>query len=544
MRRKFNNKGIGLIILTAVVLALGLIVAVLLEYVNIDLSLGKNKKTVDKIEEIRKAVKKFTKVNGRFPCPASFKDIPTSEDFGLEQRDDDNEICYGSASDDGIIINSTDGTYYGTVPVRTLGLPDDYMVDKWNNKMGFIIPSEFVSDNAMNQIFAQSPSEGSLKIDTDSDNSADISTGVYAVISYGREAKGAVALESAFEPDTTLINDGFEFVANTGDDLIGYETLETFAETEVEELEYCEASSNVTIEIFESDGTTATAVSDNDEMSFPEAKFGATVYSNENCPKQVSSPVDASDYYYIAYEDENATVFAAQDRIGRVCGKNGVWESGFINVCKALPKCDGTSVLISTIDGRTVTWDTSETNIVHNGVVVGTFDDNGVDFELRCDAIQDKFYVVGGEDELKISCSVDTNSTDANATWDEATVLEGETVTATGCQTGYNENASGLATMTCTPTGWGSITNVCNKACEPSEMSNYGYATWDETTTYSLNDVAIATGCQTGYNENASGLATMTCGESGWESVTNSCVKACDPSEMSNYGYATWDDAI
>jgi len=447
MKKKFNNKGIGLIILTLVILVVGLLISILLQYVNVDLAITKNQKTKDKLKGIREAIEIFVLKNGRFPCPASFTKVPSDAEFGVEQR-------AGGECDDtdaGIFVDvvGSPTKFYGTVPVRTIDLADDYMIDKWNNKIGYVVSASFTTENSLSYNL-ENDVLGDLDV-------GDVQYGIYLVISYGKDSIGAYNKDTAFTSDSSLINNDFsdtEFEG--GDDIVVIEEVEDITEKNKEQLTTCDAEINVSTTLYNSGGTEDGSTL----MDFALADYGETIYSDQNCPKTVSDPVLATDEYYMAYDTPSASTPNDIDKIGRICGKYGDWLSGFIGVCKAFPKC----TLPSTVGSRAVTWSGSPpTYIVNTGEVSGTFDDNSQPVTIKCNIADDgtpSWYIIEGE--LAYYCDSGIMSNYGNATWNETiTYYENDVATATGCQTGYTENAGGAATMICTASGWGSVTNPC-----------------------------------------------------------------------------------
>jgi type II secretory pathway pseudopilin PulG len=109
------------------------------------------KETYSKLAKIEDTLASFINVNRYVPCPAGPQLFSSHPRFGYEveynettnecDNDSDNNGTAGTDIDgdgdsdgDDILTNAT-----GAVPVRTLGLPDDYMYDGWDRKFTYRI---------------------------------------------------------------------------------------------------------------------------------------------------------------------------------------------------------------------------------------------------------------------------------------------------------------------------------------------------------------------------------------------------------------------
>ena len=78
------------------------------------------------------------------PCPALITNSINLSTFGKSnsQYDDAGGDCLGSYKTDTSNLNNY---YYGMVPVRTLGLPDDYAFDSWGRRFLFLINKDILN---------------------------------------------------------------------------------------------------------------------------------------------------------------------------------------------------------------------------------------------------------------------------------------------------------------------------------------------------------------------------------------------------------------
>lgn len=140
--RKLNS-GFTLIELSIVLVVLGILIAGIIQFFGGIAEIRKEQETRAKIEEIQDAILAFTTKNGRLPCPANRNAAFPDSDFGIETD------CQASQSFECPIISGTserecadsgsgsNEIRTGVLPVRTLGLPDEYMFDAWDNRFTY-----------------------------------------------------------------------------------------------------------------------------------------------------------------------------------------------------------------------------------------------------------------------------------------------------------------------------------------------------------------------------------------------------------------------
>ena len=137
--------------------------------------------TKSKIEKIEQALianiirysKDSTLLSGNsLPCPADIDANITSADFGLSNSmyQDVGGDCLGSYETD----TSTLGNYYyGMLPVRSLGLSDDYAFDSWGRRMLYLVNKDIFQSNDVD-----------IEVE-------DYTSTLFYIISYGKNGYGA-----------------------------------------------------------------------------------------------------------------------------------------------------------------------------------------------------------------------------------------------------------------------------------------------------------------------------------------------------------------
>lgn len=91
--------------------------------------------TTERLNTIKFALDSFAKTYGYVPCPFDRNLTPTNAGYGVENRVAASSNC-GATNGSSFINNGTIVT--GGVPVRTLGLPDNYASDAWGNKFTYV----------------------------------------------------------------------------------------------------------------------------------------------------------------------------------------------------------------------------------------------------------------------------------------------------------------------------------------------------------------------------------------------------------------------
>ncbi len=165
-----------------------------------------NSKTVtnDKMSYIQNALEQYYTVNQRYPCPAPL-DAPIdgtsgSTGFGFEISN----VCPATGNIDGTFASTglatdlrSDGTLRnvrtGAVPVRTLGIPDDYMFNADKQRYVYAITTDY-ADSGQIPLLGE---EGAITIEDRGGNNATNEAGniVHLVMSPGNDINGAYNME-------------------------------------------------------------------------------------------------------------------------------------------------------------------------------------------------------------------------------------------------------------------------------------------------------------------------------------------------------------
>lgn len=155
INKKFiKNKAFSLLELSAVLVIIGIIISISFSVYNRDNDSIKKEITTRKLNHIDAALTAFILSNKRAPCPARGALGYSDPNYAIEDCNSFDLIYSGNSNP---FYNS--GTTYsftnvmGVVPSETLGLPKDYVLDGWNNKISYVIAPSFTTFNTNYSFF-------------------------------------------------------------------------------------------------------------------------------------------------------------------------------------------------------------------------------------------------------------------------------------------------------------------------------------------------------------------------------------------------------
>ncbi len=195
-KKRFNllrNAAYSLIELSVTLALVGIVAGTALSLATTKSEKDAQVATRSNLNAIEDALKRYVNYNNRLPCPA----IPALSDdnagYGLE------DDCSLAAASDGSIVELSDGTpdeiWVGSVPIRTLGLPDRFALDHWNNRFTYAVPKNFATDgNNLRELDADNTATMITVQDKGGSqmNPADTANPViYVLMSHGQDKRGA-----------------------------------------------------------------------------------------------------------------------------------------------------------------------------------------------------------------------------------------------------------------------------------------------------------------------------------------------------------------
>jgi prepilin-type N-terminal cleavage/methylation domain-containing protein len=200
-----RNQAFSLIELTIVIAIMSTVAAGALTLASMKRDQNKAEITVERLEAIDEALDVYARKMLRLPCPASGTAVESSADFGRATD------CNAAAPTGTVDITpspapanydaANEQLRYGVVPTRTLGLPDEYMYDGWNNRFSYAVIKELAHENG-SQInsYETDMTTGVIELTDGTNPLYDTSSGIftpeeyvvaYVLISHGEDRKGA-----------------------------------------------------------------------------------------------------------------------------------------------------------------------------------------------------------------------------------------------------------------------------------------------------------------------------------------------------------------
>lgn len=226
-------RGYTLIELSIVVAILGIILGTGLAFYNRYLEANKHEVTDERLAEIEQALYDFYIINGHFPCPADGSLAPGNANYGIDHETAGGDYANGECDDD----SSDLPNHTGTVPTRTLNLPDEYMLDGWGRRFTYRIATGMGSQADFESDAPVYP--GNLTIQNLDGNQL-TANAVYVVISHGVNgsyswllsgaASGFTGDANEVENAPTNANDTYVYGPSTQayDDVVAFKVKSNF----------------------------------------------------------------------------------------------------------------------------------------------------------------------------------------------------------------------------------------------------------------------------------------------------------------------------
>lgn len=181
MRKQKKSLGFSLVELSVALVVAGFVIYAALAVFTERSAIDKVAVTERKLEEIERAIRIYFKEIGDLPCPADGDLAFDDARFGLGLEDIEGTCNYDNLGFDGPDASVIES---GTVPARTLNLPDAYMFDAWGNRITYITSQDCVNNAAWNSC------DGDIVIKDNSGNEITDSA-IYILVSHGKNGWGA-----------------------------------------------------------------------------------------------------------------------------------------------------------------------------------------------------------------------------------------------------------------------------------------------------------------------------------------------------------------
>jgi prepilin-type N-terminal cleavage/methylation domain-containing protein len=212
MSRRFAaRRGFTLLELSVVIGIIALIAGVGMNMASGAITAANRIQSQERLNTIKQALDSYARTYGYLPCPSSRAAVPSNITFGNEARPGGTGC---TASGPGIIQNGN--VWIGAVPVRTLGLPDNYAGDAWGNKLTYA-----VSDALKTAPYAYSTQPGQISVlyrtsaISYSESSAQYTAAYSAVTNNGGLADLSL-LGAVFPPSGAVVSvEGFQYTGSS-----------------------------------------------------------------------------------------------------------------------------------------------------------------------------------------------------------------------------------------------------------------------------------------------------------------------------------------
>lgn len=218
-RQGYRRQGFTLVEMAIVLLIASVVVGGSFAILNTQISQEQETTTQKRLDTIEAALKEYRAVNNRLPCPADGSILPTAALLANGQSPYGTEAvttydsstppaplyCRGSspAANFTAAVHATKpattltDVVGGTVPFKTLGLPEEYMYDGYGNKISYHVDGKATEPNAFATYGISQARCFDVVIDDERTwaANADISYlsfhAIYALISHGKDGHGA-----------------------------------------------------------------------------------------------------------------------------------------------------------------------------------------------------------------------------------------------------------------------------------------------------------------------------------------------------------------
>ncbi|AIF81580.1 prepilin-type N-terminal cleavage/methylation domain-containing protein [endosymbiont of Acanthamoeba sp. UWC8] len=183
-----EQRGFTLMMVSVGIVLISLFAAASIGFRASQSSIDSNQITIHRMNTINDALIRFAALNGRLPCPASPTATPSSSIYGTESRTNDAYFICNAPN----IIESSPvmRLFLGAVPTRTLGLPDEYMIDGWGNKLEYS-PSPYLYKNYNEDNLGNYLGTDAVIVVNNENGTAIESNAAYIIISRGANGYGA-----------------------------------------------------------------------------------------------------------------------------------------------------------------------------------------------------------------------------------------------------------------------------------------------------------------------------------------------------------------
>lgn len=203
-----KQQGIGILEMALMILVLGMTSVVAIALYDRYEEFNKQETNKARVERVQAALDSFVNQNGRLPAPAPIDARPDTATYGSETSVTNvvTAANVGAGVAGTTVANGTGGRLVriGTIPVRSLNLADEYMLDAWGNRMVYAVTQDYiVPPPAAPGVSAFAQDFGAITIQDAGDamggvaNNSTAAQGnvIYAIVAPGSDKRGAYSAD-------------------------------------------------------------------------------------------------------------------------------------------------------------------------------------------------------------------------------------------------------------------------------------------------------------------------------------------------------------
>jgi prepilin-type N-terminal cleavage/methylation domain-containing protein len=194
VKKYSQHAGFSLVELSVVLAIIGVTLGGALSVATQKTEAAKLSQTREKLTLIEHSLEAYVALNQRLPCPAdgtSIIDAATDNSYGVA-GDPSSSGCTESNFNDG------DNVYSGVVPVKTLGLNDETMIDGWGRRITYVVDYRAANNTITYPACNSSTNTGCFRYLSNGgltirDGAGGVKTNeaIYVLISHGKNGHGA-----------------------------------------------------------------------------------------------------------------------------------------------------------------------------------------------------------------------------------------------------------------------------------------------------------------------------------------------------------------
>ena len=218
-----TRHGFSLVELSVVLAIIGVTLGGALTLATKKSEAAKINETQIKLDTIEHALEHYVMINQRLPCPADASspvDASTDNQYGTQGQPTATACANRHA-------NASKTIYSGVVPTKTLGLPDDSLIDGWGNRIRYAVDIRFANNRVSNtdcngiastDCFQYAPSGIITVLDAAGGNRT--TEAVYVIMSHGKNGYGAFTYYGSNTPLAFPTSADSDEQKNSGDEAI------------------------------------------------------------------------------------------------------------------------------------------------------------------------------------------------------------------------------------------------------------------------------------------------------------------------------------